>query len=95
MPHYVALGRDSKDAKEIRRNTRPAHLAYLESLGSAVRVAGPILSEGNPVGSIIIIEADDRKAAESIFGNDPYIKSGLFAEVEIVEWKPVVGTVGS
>ncbi len=95
MPHYVALCRDRKDAAELRRATRPAHLSYLESLGSAVSVAGPILAEADTVGSLIIIEAIDRQSAQGIFANDPYFKSGLFGEIEIFDWKPVVGTVGS
>ena len=30
-------------------------------------------------------------AAEAWAANDPYAKAGLFASVELVEWKKVIG----
>jgi uncharacterized protein YciI len=94
VPHFVAICRDRAGSLELRKATRPSHLNYLETLGPAVAVGGPITADRRPVGSIIVLEASDQAAAESIFANDPYFRSGLFESVEIVEWTPVVGSVG-
>jgi hypothetical protein len=94
MPHFVAICRDHPGSLQLRKSTRPAHLAYLETLGNAVKVAGPITSKDSTIGSIIILEAADRGTAEALFANDPYLQAGLFQSVEIVDWTPVVGSVG-
>ena len=43
-----------------------------------------------PNGTLAVIEAEDRKAAEAIAASDPYAKAGLFANVEIRAWNWVV-----
>jgi uncharacterized protein len=90
MPHFVAICRDRAEAPDIRRETRPHHLSYMKSLDTALRLAGPITASDVPIGSMIIVEASDRKAAEAIFAEDPYVKAGLFRSVEILEWSPVI-----
>ena len=54
--------------------------------------AGPMLAddEQTMVGSIIVLEADDRTAAESFARNDPYRLAELFADVEIRPFKQVL-----
>ena len=67
---------------------RPDHLKYLESLGTALKAAGPFTDDdGKPIGSLVIIEAADRAAAKAMAEADPYAKAGLFASVEIRAWK--------
>ena len=63
-------------------------MKYLDSLCTALKAAGPFTNdEGQPTGSLVIIEAADRAGAEAIAANDPYAKAGLFAAVEIRPWK--------
>ena len=67
---------------------RPDHLKYLESLGAGLKAAGPFTDDdGQPIGSLVIIEAADRAAAKAMADADPYAKAGLFASVEISAWK--------
>jgi uncharacterized protein YciI len=67
---------------------RPGHVDYLNGLGDRLKAAGPFTDEtGNPIGSLVIVEAKDRAAAEGIARNDPYAKAGLFTAVEIRAWK--------
>jgi uncharacterized protein YciI len=40
---------------------------------------------------MLAIEAADRAAAEAFAAADPYAKAGLFASVEIIAWKKVIG----
>jgi uncharacterized protein YciI len=84
----MLLCTDKPNSLDLRMQVRPEHLTYLESLGSALKAAGPFTSdEGQPIGSLVIIEAADRAAAEVMAANDPYAKAGLFAAVEIKPWK--------
>jgi len=85
---FALLCTDNPNSLDLRMQVRPEHLTYLESLGSALKAAGPFTSdEGSPIGSLVIIEAADRAAAEVMAANDPYAKAGLFAAVEIKPWK--------
>ena len=85
---FALLCTDNANSVDLRVKVRPEHLAYLDSLGSAMKAAGPFLSdEASPTGSLVIIEAADRKAAETIAAGDPYAKAGLFASVEIKAWR--------
>ena len=88
---YALICNDRPGATEVRRANREAHLAYIRETGVVVE-AGPFLDpEGEMIGSLIILEADTRAAAEDWAANDPYAAAGLFASVEIRAWKKVVG----
>ena len=85
---FALLCTDKPNSVDLRMQVRPDHLKYLESLGSALKAAGPFTTdEGSPTGSLVIIEAADRAAAKLMAENDPYARAGLFAAVEIQPWK--------
>ncbi len=85
---YALLCTDNSNSTELRAKMRPEHLAYLASLGDALKFAGPFLDDAaNPIGSLVMIEANDRASAEHIASNDPYKRAGLFASVEIKAWR--------
>lgn len=88
---YALMAWDKDGALDVRMENRPAHLAYLESTG-VVRQAGPFLgTDGNPCGSLIVLEVDELAAAEAWAQNDPYAQVGLFRDVQISAWKQVIG----
>lgn len=75
----------------LRAATRPEHLAYLESAIDQVVIAGPLLDdEGAPIGSMMLMEFPDRKAAVSFAAEDPYARAGLFASVAVTAWRQVL-----
>lgn len=82
---------DKTDAGSIRQDNRPAHLEYLKA--SPVVVAGPTVSDDGETmtGSLVVLDLEDRAAAEAWAANDPYAKAGLFSSVEIRAWKKVIG----
>ncbi len=85
---FVLLCTDKPGSLDLRLNVRSDHLAYLSSLNSKLKAAGPFLDEaGNPCGSLVIIEAANRVEAEAMAAQDPYAIAGLFASVEIKPWK--------
>ncbi|MCA3561146.1 MAG: hypothetical protein IOC82_08995 [Aestuariivirga sp.] len=85
---FALLCTDKPNSVDLRMSVRPDHLKHLESLGTALKAAGPFTTdEGSPTGSLVIIEAAGRAAAKAIADADPYAKAGLFASVEIKPWK--------
>lgn len=91
MPVFAIHCIDKPLQQELRASTRPAHLAYLESVSDQVVVAGPLLDdEGTPIGSMLLVEFPDRKAAVQFAANDPYALAGLFASVAVTPFRQVL-----
>lgn len=84
------IARDKPGALDTRKANRAAHLAYIEETG-VVAQAGPLIVSGEMAGSLVILDMADMDAAEAWAANDPYAKAGLFASVELIEWKKVIG----
>jgi uncharacterized protein YciI len=87
---YAIFCRDKPGALQTRLDTRAAHLAYIESTG-IVRMAGPLIENGQMCGSLVVVEADGLDAAKSWAASDPYKAAGLFESVSVTEWKKVIG----
>jgi uncharacterized protein len=92
---FVLICKDKPGEGLARRiATRPQHLAYLQSLGDKIRCAGGLLSpEGEPRGSLIILEAEDLAAAKAIADADHYAGAGVFESVEVMPWRQALGAV--
>lgn len=81
---------DKAGALQTRLDNRAAHLAYIAETG-VVAMAGPFLEGGAMVGSLVVLNVDAVDQAQAWAAGDPYAKAGLFASVDIHEWKKVVG----
>ena len=85
---FALICTDKLNSLELRQQSRPEHLKFLEGLGNTLKAAGPFTDDdGKPTGSLVIIEAANRVAITEIAGRDPYAVAGLFASVEIKPWK--------
>jgi uncharacterized protein len=85
---FALLCTDKPNSLELRQQSRPDHLKFLDGLGSSLKAAGPFTDDaGNPTGSLVIIEAKDRAEISAIAARDPYALAGLFASVDIKPWK--------
>jgi len=90
---YVLYCRDKPDSLSLRTGNRPAHLEYASQAGERLRLAGPMLdADGMPCGSLMIMEAASQEAAELTVRHDPYFTAGLFEQVDVYPFKPVLGT---
>jgi len=88
---FALMAHDKEGALDVRIENRPAHLEYLNGTG-VVKQAGPFIDgDGNPCGSLIVLDVEDMDAAQAWAENDPYAKAGLFGEVQIKAWKQVIG----
>jgi uncharacterized protein YciI len=88
MPTFVWIGRDGPRGAELRKRHRPAHLAGLEPLAAQGRIhfAGPLLAPGGqPLGSVIVLDAPDLESARAIAAADVYAVEGIFASWEVHE----------
>ncbi len=90
---FVATCVDKPDSIGKRMENRPAHLAYLNGLGSRVKIGGALLATGHktPVGSMIIFEAEGEDDVLALLAEDPYSSAGLFESVSVRPWRPGVG----
>ncbi|MCW2302332.1 uncharacterized protein YciI [Rhodovulum sulfidophilum] len=89
--YFALICRDKPGHLEIRKANREAHLAYVAETG-VVTQAGPFLDEaGEMCGSLVILDVEDKAAAEAWAANDPYAGAGLFESVSVQAWKKVVG----
>lgn len=83
---HALICTDKPASLDLRLATRPAHVAWLDGLNAAGRLAfaGPFLGgDDKPDGSLVVVEAVDRAAAETLAAEDPYARAGLFERVEI------------
>lgn len=88
---FALITKDKPGHIDVRKANRDAHLAYIASTG-VVEMAGPFVDEdGVMSGSLIVMDVDDRNAAQAWADNDPYAKAGLFEKVRLERWNKVIG----
>lgn len=96
---YAIICEDVSNSLELRKATRPAHLARLQILKEAGRLilAGPhpTIDTENPgdagfSGSLIIAEFGSLQDAESWAAADPYVSAGVYEKVTIKPFKKVL-----
>jgi uncharacterized protein YciI len=86
---FAFLCKDKPDHLQVRLDNRPAHVEHLNALNAAgtLKFAGPFLGDdGKPTGSLVVVEAADKEAAEKLAAADPFAKAGLFESVDIKAW---------
>lgn len=81
---YVFHLMDSPEAAELRQRGRPAHKAYIALVADRIAFAGPLLGEdGNPAGSLLVIDFLDRDAALAWISEEPFTLSGVYSSRQI------------
>ncbi len=94
MQKFILRCLDKENSLELRKATRAAHLDYVAAAPLTVLVAGPMLdADGDPNGSLFILEATDEADVRLFAENDPYNKAGLFEKVEISPFNIVTGSL--
>jgi len=91
---YIAVCYDKPDSHALRLANRGAHLDFLRTNATDIKVCGPILADDNEtmIGSMLIVEAPDRAKAEAILARDPYRTAGLFGSIDVRPWRWVIGS---
>ncbi len=88
---FIFRGWDKKEHLEVRKANRDEHLKWLNSLGSALKLAGPTLDKnGHMNGSVLIVDFATKEAFINVLNRDPYVKAGLFEKTEISSFTVVM-----
>jgi uncharacterized protein YciI len=90
MPLAI-LAQDKPDSGALRTELRPRHLEHLDRHAARLLAAGAVLADdgATPVGSLIILDTEDRAEAEAFMAADPFTQGGLFASVSVMPWRKV------
>ncbi|MEE2745896.1 MAG: YciI family protein, partial [Pseudomonadota bacterium] len=82
---YIIRSFDKSENKSIRLANREKHVEYVKNQSVKLLLAGPLVNDqtGDPIGTLLIVEADERSDVENYAENDPYNKAGLFKETQI------------
>jgi uncharacterized protein YciI len=86
---YAFLCQDKTGALQVRMDTRPVHVEWLNKINAegTLAFAGPFLNaDGKPNGSLVVVKAETMEEASAIAAADPYAQAGLFASVDIRPW---------
>ena len=92
---YIIYQIDRPDGAAIRAAARDDHFRYLDEHEHMLVLGGALLGDDGVTrtGSVLIINAPDREAAEAFSENAPFRKAGLFSSVAIShmrkgQWNP-------
>lgn len=89
---YCVMCIDKPDSGALRQENRPAHLEYVVSQ-DYVKMGGPLVGDDGEtmIGSLLLLDVDNRAAAQAFVDNDPYHKAGLFERIEVQRFKHLLG----
>lgn len=96
---YAIISQDIENSLPKRKQTRPAHIARLESLKDQGRLilAGPhpVIDSEDPgdagfSGSLVVAEFDSLKDAQQWANEDPYLIAGVYQNVTVKPFKKVL-----
>ncbi|MGP4844282.1 YciI family protein [Marinobacter sp. 1Y8] len=97
--YYAIISQDVPNSLPLRKQARPAHIGRLEQLKSEGRLlmAGPCPAADTPdpgeagfTGSIVIAEFESLEAANQWAEADPYVDGGVYDNVVVKPFKPVL-----
>ena len=79
----------SRIRPRLRQEVRPEHIAFLDAQCHLLLAAGAKLSDDGTtaLGSVYIVDTEDRAAAEAFINADPFARHGLFASVVMTRWR--------
>ena len=86
---FAFICQDKPGALQLRIDTRPAHIEFLDGLNAEgkLALAGPFLdADGKANGSFVVVKTETIEEARALSAADPYAKAGLFAHVEVRAW---------
>lgn len=76
---------DKAGALPTRLARYESHKAYLSSSPTKIVISGPLLADDGEtmIGSLFLVDADDRAAVENFHRNDPFFKAGVWDQADI------------
>ena len=97
---YMIHGIDGDNGDRIRAEVKPAHFAYLAEHKNIVVLGGATLADDSAArtGSLLVINAPNRAAADEFANNEPFFKAGLFqhrivSRMRRGQWNPAAAPI--
>jgi uncharacterized protein YciI len=88
---FLVIGHGSPDTDAVDSALRAAQRRYLVDGGYLEQLIarGPLLSDDGRewVGDATLIELPDRAAVEEMLASAPFVRAGLYANVEVHDWE--------
>jgi len=94
MAYFVFQGFDRSGSQALRGRVREDHRVHLRQPFPGCRciLGGPLTDEGGEmIGTVLVLEADSRDAAEGFVARDPYTRNDLFGETRLTRWRWTLG----
>ena len=84
---FLVLALDGPDSAAPRDAHLESHLEYVEKNVDRYLVCGPLRNPGEEplIGSFFLVKADSADEARDLVSGDPYVKSGMYAEIQVHE----------
>ena len=82
---------DVENSADRRAENREGHFEHLRANRDAIVMCGPLMNEDRtaPIGSLLVVDFEDRAAVEAFAAADPYKKGGVFKSVVIYPYKSI------
>ena len=88
---FVVTAHDGANMLAKRLEIRPKHFENISRLRDHVLCAGGILDdEGQMIGSVLVMEFDDRAGVDEYLRTEPYVVSGVWERIEVEPMNVVV-----
>lgn len=92
-PLFLILCRDGPGAATARAENLDGHLRHVEVNWRRYALAGPLRQPGSQplIGSYFLVRAADATDARALMSGDPYVSSGMYATMEVLEATASIG----
>jgi len=86
---FLVIGHGTPDGDELREALRDERRPYLDRHRDRFIKRGPLLSDDGTawLGTAALVEMPDRATLDAMLADDPYLREGLYANVEIHDWQ--------
>jgi len=93
MAYYAIYASDSADGTRLRKENHDAHMQHIGKHMSKLMLAGPCppMDGADREASFLLIEAADAAEARAVLEQDPFYAAGVWDNVIVREFNPVVG----
>ena len=86
---FAIIAYDNPASDEARARYREGHIAHFNAHADQIAVAGPM--SGATSGSLVIFRADTESEARSFIEADPFYPAGVWARIEVMQFKAASG----
>lgn len=88
---FAVYCRDAEGSGEKRQSLFNEHISNVELTLDQLAVAGPLVENGETVGSLLVVKAQSAAEARAFIESDPYFAAGVWGSIEIHEMLAVAG----